>query len=84
MARVFEGAGEDAGHESAATFKRMFVTLIVLGIVYAFCEGLMLTVLTTHRALGLLFLSAMTAAFLWWLAHYANRRGVDAEKKSKG
>jgi hypothetical protein len=79
MARVFGGTGEGAGRESGAAFKRMFATLLVLGILYAVCEGVTLAMLRTHRGLGLLFLSAITGIFLWWLAHYANRRGDGGE-----
>jgi hypothetical protein len=83
MARVSGGVGEGAGRESGAAFKRMFATLLVLGVLYAACEGVTLTMLRTHRGLGLLFLSAITGIFLWWLAHYAKRRGGDGEPRGK-
>lgn len=82
MAKVFGAAGQHAGKQSVAAFKQMFSTLLILGIVVAFCMGVMMTFfLTTHRSLGWLFLPAVTAVLLWRIAHYANRRVEKHETK---
>ena len=75
MAKVFGAAGRHAGRQSVEAFKRMFATLFILGLIVAFCEGVLLTLsVTTHAGPVLLFLLAAIGIFLWWLAHYANRR----------
>lgn len=82
MAKVFGVAGQYAGRQSVAPFKRMFATLLILGFAVAFCLGGMTTFfLTTHGSRGWFFLPAGTAVLLWWIAHYANRRDDEHETK---
>jgi len=83
MAKVFGAAGKYAGRQSVEAFKRMFRTLFILGIVVAFCEGVLLTVVaTTHAGPRWLFLAAAIGTFLLWLAYYANRR-VDEHETNR-
>jgi autonomous glycyl radical cofactor GrcA len=75
MAKVFGEPGKHAGRQSVEAFKRMFATLFVLGLVVAFCEGVILTALVTNHVSGRWFLlPVIVGIFLWWLADYANRR----------
>src|SRR2546423_405888 len=82
MAKVFGEPGKYASRQSVEAFKRMFVTLFILGIVVAFCEGIVLTTLTRSRTWPVLLLAVTIGLFLLWLAHYANRR-VDEHETNR-
>jgi len=75
MAKVYGVAGEHAGRQSVAAFKRMFATLLIVAVVAAFCEGAMVTMFfTTHIRIGWIGLPVVTGILLLWLLNYANRR----------
>lgn len=85
MAKVFGAAGEHAGRQSVAAFKRMFLTLLFVVIVAAFCEGVVLTALITTviktNWIGIA-LALAVGVFLWWLSRYAGRR-VDEHETNR-
>jgi hypothetical protein len=75
MAKVVGAAGEHAGRQSVAAFKRMFVTVLIVAVVAAFCEGVLLTTFfTTHIGIGWIGLPTIIGILLLWLLNYANRR----------
>src|SRR5436305_1316005 len=45
MAKVFGAAGEHAGRQSVAAFKRMFATVLIVAVVVAFFGGVLLATL---------------------------------------
>jgi hypothetical protein len=83
MAKVFGAAGEHAGRQSVAAFRRMFATVFIVGIVVAFAEGVLITtVITTHTRIGWAFLPVIVGGFLYWLLRYAERR-VDTHETER-
>jgi hypothetical protein len=75
MAKVFGAAGEHAGRQSVTAFKRMFVTLLIVAVVAALCEGAMVTMFfTMHIRIWWIGLLVVTGILLLWLLNYANRR----------
>lgn len=80
MAKVFGASGEHAGRQSVAAFKRMFATLFVVGVVAAFCEGILLTIIfTAHLGVGWIPLAVAIGIFLLWLSNFASRRAEQHE-----
>ena len=74
MAKVFGSAGKHAGRQSVEAFKRMFRVVFILGIVVAFCEGVILTASVTNHIRGWwLVLPIAVGILLWSFADYANR-----------
>ena len=75
MAKVFGAAGNHAGGQSVAAFKRMFATLLIVAVIVAFFEGATLAaILIMHGRISWLLLPAIVGGFLLWLVHYASRR----------
>ena len=75
MAKVLGGAGEHAGRQSMAAFKRMFLTLLIVAIVAAFCEGVIVTTIIIKRGgIAAFVLPLAIGLFLFWLLRHATRR----------
>ena len=75
MAKMFGAAGEHAGRQSVAAFKRMFLTLLIVAIVAALCEGVMVTTIIIKRGgIAAFVLPLAIGLFLFWLLRYATRR----------
>jgi hypothetical protein len=75
MAKVLGAAGEHAGRQSVAAFKRMFLTLLIVAIVAAFCEGVIVTTIIIKRGgIAAFVLPLAIGLFLFWLLRYATRR----------
>ena len=75
MAKVLGAAGEHAGRQSVAAFKRMFFTLLIVAIVAAFCEGVIVTTFIIKRGgIAALVLTLAIGLFLLWLLRRAGRR----------
>jgi Nuclease-related domain len=75
MAKVFGVAGEHAGKQSVAAFKKMFATLLILAVAIAFAEGVMLTSLVILRGHAVWYaFPAMLTLTIGWLFWEANRR----------
>jgi len=83
MAKVFGAAGEHAGRQSVAAFKRMFMTLLIVAVVVALFEGAILTsLIATRGGIGRFVLLLAAALFLWWLLRYASR-GVERHENER-
>lgn len=83
MAKVFGSAGEHAGRQSVAAFKRMFLTVLIVTIVAAFCEGAVITaVIVTRGGITHLVLALAIGLFLLWLLRQASRR-IDAHETER-
>lgn len=75
MAKVLGAAGEHAGRQSVAAFKRMFLTLLIVAIVAALCEGVILTTIIIKRSgIAGIVPSLAIGLFLFWLLRRAGRR----------
>jgi ribose/xylose/arabinose/galactoside ABC-type transport system permease subunit len=75
MAKVFGAAGEHAGQQSVAAFKRMFLTVLIVAIVAALCEGVVVTTFIIKRGGIAAFVLTLTIGlFLFWLLRRATRR----------
>jgi hypothetical protein len=75
MAKVVGAAGEHAGRQSVAAFKRMFATVLTVAAVAAFCAGALLTTFfTTRIGIGWIWLPIVIGILLVWLLKYANKR----------
>ncbi|HZS18075.1 MAG TPA: nuclease-related domain-containing protein [Candidatus Udaeobacter sp.] len=75
MANVFGSAGQHAGRQSVAAFKRMFLTVLIVAIIAAFCEGAVLTgVVLTRGGIAQLVLAFVIAFLLFWLLRHASQR----------
>lgn len=75
MAKVFGSAGEYAGRQSVEAFKRMFLKLLILATVAAFCADVLITMIGATRGGAVQFILALTIGlFLFMLLRDANRR----------
>ena len=75
MAKVFGAAGEHAGRQSVAAFKRMFLTLLIVAMVAALCEGVIVTtIIIKHGGIAAFVLTLVIGLFLFWLLRLAARR----------
>ena len=75
MAIVYGAAGEHAGRQSVAAFKKMFATVLFVVAAVSFSEGIIVTSVFMKRgSLGWLLVAAVLAVSVWGLSRYANRR----------
>ena len=75
MAKVIGAAGEHAGKQSVAAFRRMLGSLLGLVAVVAFGEGVMLSgLITLHGRWPWYLVMVFGALLMLWIARLANRR----------
>lgn len=84
MAKVFGAAGEHAGRQSVAAFKRMFATMLIVAVVVAFFEGVLLAALfITHSRSPIGWIAGLAVIVsILWLLNYANTK-VDQHETTR-